>query len=315
VSGAGSDLEVGSDFEGSFGSLDPILSRRAEVQRTAASQLTRRKLTSRVAVLFCRASLLAALVPLVAVLAYTIKRGISAWSLAFFTHLPTPAGIAGGGISNAIIGTLIIDFFAALMAVPLGVGVGLFLSQSNGKFAYVLRFGADVLAGIPSIVIGIFAYAVLVVTLKHFSAIAGSFGLAVIMLPTVTRASEVAIRGVPRDVTEAGLALGGRKAHVARRVVLPAALPGVITGVLLGIARAAGETAPLLFTAIGSQFTSYNVLHPMAAMPLIIYFDGIQAYPDLQQAAWGTALALIVIVFVLSVGGRLLSARVRRSVG
>lgn len=305
----------GRDFEGSFGASDPILSRRAEVQRTAASQLVRRKVTSRVAVFLCRASLVAALVPLVAVLTYTIRRGVSAWSVAFFTHLPTPAGIPGGGISNAIIGTLIIDFFAALMAVPLGVGVGLFLSQSNGKVAYVLRFGADVLAGIPSIVIGIFAYAVLVVTLKHFSAIAGSFGLAVIMLPTVTRASEVAIRGVPRDVTEAGLALGGHRAHVARRVVLPAALPGVLTGVLLGIARAAGETAPLLFTAIGSQFTSYNVLHPMAAMPLIVYFDGIQAYPDLQKAAWGTALALIVIVFVLSVGGRVLSSRVRRSVG
>jgi phosphate transport system permease protein len=304
----------GSGLGTSLVALDPILSRRAEVQRSATAHLRRRKLTSRLAVVACRASLVGALVPLVAVLVYTVQRGVNAWSVAFFTHLPHPAGIPGGGISNAIVGTLIIDFFAALMAVPLGIAVGLFLAQSNGKFAYVLRFGADVLAGIPSIVIGIFAYALLVVTLKHFSAIAGSFGLAVIMLPTVVRSSEVAIRGVPRDVTEAGLALGGRRAHVARRVVLPAALPGVLTGVLLGMARAAGETAPLLFTAIGSQFMSYNPLHPMNAMPLVVYQDGIQAYPDLQLAAWGTALALIVIAFVLNVGGRLLSARIRRSV-
>lgn len=267
------------------------------------------------AVFLCWGCLLGALVPLVAVLAYTAQRGIGAWRVAFFTHLPTPPGIPGGGISNAIVGTLIIDALAALMAVPLGITTGLFLSQSDGKLAGVLRFGADVLAGIPSIVIGIFAYAVLVVTLKHFSAIAASFGLAVLMLPVVTRASEVAIRGVPRDVTEAGFALGAKKAHVARRVVLPMALPGVITGVLLGVARAAGETAPLLFTAIGSQFMTFNPLHPMAAMPLTVYLDGIQAYPQLVLTAWGTAFALIVIVFLLSIFARVLSARFRRSVG
>lgn len=291
---------------------DPILARRAEIQRTAQETSERRLLLSRVALLACRACLVIVLIPLVALIAYVVIRGISAWNWAFFSHLPTPAGIPGGGIWNAIVGSLIVDAIAAGVAIPFGIAAGLFLAESEGRIAGVLRVAADVLSGVPSIVVGIFAYAVLVKTLGHFSAVAGSFALGILMLPIITRASENAIRGVPRVLTEAGLALGARRATVARSVVLPAALPGLITGVLLGVARAAGETAPLLFTIIGSQYFVTNPLKPMNAIPLVVYLNGIQAYPDLVKIAWGSALFLVLAVLVLSVGSRLVAARLRR---
>jgi phosphate transport system permease protein len=244
---------------------------------------------------------------------YVVGRGAAAWSVAFFTHLPTPAGIPGGGISNAIIGSLIIDGIAAAGAIPFGLLVALALAESEGRIAGAIRFSADVLAGIPSITIGIFAYTLLVTTTGHFSAISASFALGILMLPVIIRASETAIRGVPRSLVEAGLSLGGRRLTVARRVIVPAALPGILTGVLLAIARAAGETAPLLFTAVGAQFWSLNPVRPMNAMPLVVYLNGIQAYPDLQRAAWGTALFLLLMVLVLSVGGRFVSAQLRKS--
>jgi phosphate transport system permease protein len=295
------------------GLTDPILARRDEIQRVTLARLGRRKRVSRAVAALCALAVVIVMIPLVAVLGYTLKRGIKAWSVAFFTNLPTPAGIPGGGIHNAIIGTLIIDAMAALMAVPVGVGTALYLARSNGRVGGALRFGADVLAGIPSIVIGIFAYTVLVVTLGHFSAISASFALAVLMLPIIVRASEIALRSVPVSLLEAGAALAMRESTVTWRVALPVALPGVVTGVLLGVARAAGETAPLLFTAIGSQYWSISLTKPIAAMPLVIFLNGIQAYPDLQQVAWGTALALIVIVLVLNIAARLWTARMRRS--
>lgn len=292
---------------------DPVLERRAEIQRVTRARLGRRRLTSRAAQVICIAGLLVVLVPLVAVIGYTVKRGIHAWSIGFFTNLPTPAGIPGGGIHNAIIGTLIIDAMAALMAVPVGVGTALFLARTNTRLAGALRFGADVLAGVPSIVIGIFAYTLLVVTVGHFSALSASFALAVLMLPIIVRTSEIALRAVPNELLEAGTALGVRESTVIWRIALPVALPGVVTGALLGVARAAGETAPLLFTAIGSQYWSISLTKPIAAMPLVIFLDGIQAYKDLQQIAWGTALALIVIVLLINVGARLWTARIRRA--
>jgi phosphate transport system permease protein len=179
--------------------------------------------------------------------------------------------------------------------------------------AGTVRVAADVLSGVPSIVVAIFAYAVLVAHgIGHFSAVAASFAIAILMLPVIMRASETAIRGVPTALSEAGLALGARKATVATRVVLPAALPGLITGVLLAVARAAGETAPLLFTAVGSQYFSISPTKPIAAIPLVIFQNGIQAYPDLVRIAWGSALFLVVMILVLSVGSRLVAARLRR---
>lgn len=295
--------------------IDPIIARRTEIHKLADASLGRRRLYSRIWFSICGAFLLATLIPLIAVIAYTIQRGIQAWSVEFFTRLPTPAGIPGGGISNAIIGSLIIDGIAIAGALPFGLLGGLFLAESDGRIASTIRFTADVLSGVPSIVLGIFAYIALVRTLGHFSAIAASFAIGVLMLPVIMRASETALRSVPDNLTEAGLSLGARKVTVSLRVVLPAALPGLITGVLLALARGVGETAPLLFTAIGSEYYSTNPLKPIAAMPLVVYQDGIQAYSDLQARAWGTALFLVLLVLVLSVGSRLVAAwlgKVRR---
>jgi phosphate transport system permease protein len=292
--------------------LDPILTRRAEVQRLSAVSLRRRQRGSRFLMYACGICVVVALVPLVGVIVYVVQRGIQAWSVGFFTHEPTPEGIPGGGIWNSIVGTFIIDGIAAAVAVPLGVVIGLFLAHNNGRIAGAIRFSVDVFSGIPSITVGIFAYGVLVTTMHHFSAIAGSFGIALIMLPVVVRASDTALRTVPRDLSEGALALGAKDAAITRRVLIPAALAALVTGVLLAVARGVGESAPLLFTAIGSQYLALSPLQPMAAMPLTVYFDGIQAYPDLQQIAWGTGLALIVMVLFLSVTSRLVSARVGR---
>jgi phosphate transport system permease protein len=292
--------------------MDPILVRRAEVQRIAAGSLHHRQRRSRIAIVICVLCVVAALVPLVAIVAYTVQRGIGAWSVAFFSHLPTPAGISGGGIENSIIGALLIDAVAVAGALPVGVLTGLFLAESDGRVASGVRFAADVLSGVPSILIGVFAYGVLVSTMHHFSAVAGSFAIGFLMLPVIIRGSETAIRTVPRELSEAALSLGAKRASIARRVIIPTALPGLITGVLLAISRGVGETAPLLFTAIGSQYLSWNLGEPMAAMPLTIYQDGIQAYPDLQLTAWGTALLLLLFVLMLSITARVVSARLGR---
>jgi len=293
--------------------VDPVLARRAEIQQIAQATDHRRELLSKLALLACRACLVIVLIPLAALLAYVVIRGASAWNWAFFSHLPTPAGIPGGGIWNAIVGSLIIDAMAAAAAIPFGIAAGLFLAESNGRVAGAVRLAADVLSGVPSIVVAIFAYAILVAHgIGHFSAMAASFAIGVLMLPIIMRASETAIRGVPGVLSEAGLALGARKATIARRVILPAALPGLITGVLLAVARGAGETAPLLFTAIGSQYFSVSPTKPIAAIPLVIYQNGIQAYPDLVKIAWGSALFLVVVILFLSVGSRFVAARLRR---
>lgn len=287
-------------------------SHRVEIQQTATRSLGRRRVYGRIWVWLCAFTVVAAAAPIVAVLVYTVSQGIAAWNLDFFTQLPTPAGIPGGGIANAIVGSLIIDGIASGVAIPIGIVIGLFLAEMRGGFAEAVRFGADVLAGVPSITIGIFAYAVLVTTLGHFSAISASFALGILMIPIVIRGAEGAIRSVPGDLWEAGTALGVARAVVARRVILPAALPGVITACLLAIARTVGESAPLLFTAIGSQYFAFNPNQPMAAMPLVVYLNGIQAYPDLQRSAWGTALVLVAFILLLSLLSRWLSRRFRR---
>lgn len=292
--------------------LDPVLTRRAEIQRLAAVSLRRRQRGSRALMIACGACVAVALVPLVGVIVYVIQRGLQAWSVGFFTHEPTPEGIPGGGIWNSIVGTFIIDGIAAVAAIPVGVLIGLFLAHNDSRTTRAVRFSVDVFSGIPSITIGIFAYGTLVTTMHHFSALAGSFAIALIMLPVVVRASDTAFQSVPRDLSEGALALGAKDAAISRRVVVPAALAGLVTGVLLAVARGVGESAPLLFTAIGSQYLAVSPLQPMAAMSLTVYLDGIQAYPDIQQAAWGTALALIAMVLVLSIVGRFVSARVGR---
>jgi phosphate transport system permease protein len=264
----------------------------------------------------CIAALALALVPLVALVVYTVARGAPGVSVAFFTQLPTPADVPGlppGGISNAIVGTLIIVGLAAAMAVPSGLGVALFLVERRGRLAGAIRFVADVMTGIPSIAIGVVAYALIVVPSHSYSGLSASFALAVLMLPIMIRANEVAMRTVPDDLKEAGLALGVRKSRVARSVVLRGALGGVVSGNLLALARAVGETAPLLFTTLGgTMLMATNPLQPMAAMPLSIFTNATQPQSSLQTTAWATALVLLIFVVVLSIIGRSLASYLNR---
>ncbi len=294
---------------------DAIGARRELVRASARRSLARRRLVGRGAMVLCVVAVAISLAPLVALVAYTTSRGIRALSWSFLTHTPTPPGIPGGGIASAIVGSVIIVGVAVAMAVPVGTMCALFLVERRGRLAGAVRFAADVLTGVPSIALGIFAYAVLIgpgSLIGHFSGLAGSFALAVLMLPIVIRASEAAMRSVPRDLWEAGLALGVRRSRVVRSVVLRGALPGLVTGNLLAVARAVGETAPLFVTVLGSTLIATNPLQPMGALSLTIYSDGTQAYPAAQQIAWGTAFVLLTLVLVLSVVARVVSARLNR---
>jgi phosphate transport system permease protein len=291
---------------------DPILERRRRVQAAASASLGRRKFVSRLALGVCWLALGVAVVPLVAVLAYVVARGIPAWSTDFFIHSTVPEGVPGGGIWNAIAGTIVIGAIATAATVPFGLACGLFLAESDGRLGAVVRYVADVMTGMPSITIGIFGFIAIVKTTHHYSGLAGAFAIGIIMLPVITRAGETAIRGVPLTVSEAGVALGARRATIACRVVLPTALPGIITGVLLAMARGLGETAPLLFTIFGSQYLQWNPTQPMNAIPFVIYSNSSQPYPDLVQIAWGAALLLVAVVLVLNVGSRVLAAWLRR---
>jgi phosphate transport system permease protein len=242
------------------------------------------------------------LAPLVALVSYTADRGLAGLSIGFLTHAPVPVGIPGGGISTAIVGSAEIVGLALVMAIPVGLMAALFLHERRGHLAGAIRFGADLLTGVPSIVIGIFAYALLVRPLHHFSDLAAAFALAVLMLPIMIRADEEAMRTVAIDLWEAGVALGARRSRVARSVVLRGALPGLVTGNLLAVSRGVGETAPLLFTVAAPSF----------AMTLLIYTEGTEPFPAAQQTAWSTALVLLLFVLVLSGVARLVAWHLTR---
>ena len=290
---------------------DPMLQRRREIQEVAAATLRRRQIYSKIAVGVCWLFLGIAIVPLVAVVAYVVIKGLPAWNADFFTHSTTPEGIPGGGVANAIVGTAEIGLIATAVTVPLGLTCGLFLAGSDGRIAAAVRFTADVMTGVPSITIGIFGY---IAIAKNFgySGLAGAFAIGIVMLPVIIRAGETAYRGVPESLNEAALALGARNSTVARRVVVPAAMPGVITGTLLAVARGLGETAPLLLTIFGNQYMQWNPTQPMNALPFVIFNDSSQPYPDLVQVAWGAALLLMVVVLALSIGSRVTAAFLQR---
>jgi phosphate transport system permease protein len=288
---------------------DPMVERRQRIQDAAAASLRARKARSQIALGVCWIALGVAIVPLVAVIAYVVAKGAPAWTTDFFTHVTTPEGIPGGGIWNAIVGTLVIGAIATAVTVPVGLLCGLFLAESDGHIGDAVRFIADVMTGMPSITIGIFGYLAIVTRTKHYSGLAGVLAIGIIMLPVIMRAGESALRGVPTHLTEAALALGARRPTIARRVTVPAALPGIITGVLLAVARGIGETAPLLFTIFGNQYLQWNPTQPMNAVPILIYNYSSQPYPDLLQVAWGAALLLMVAVLILNVGSRLVAAR------
>ncbi len=283
--------------------------RRQLIQASALGTLKKRRtiaLAIRITFGLC---MVLVLIPLVALVAYTTKRGIGAISVAFFTHVPTPPGIPGGGISNAIVGSLIINGLALVIAIPIGLLVALFLIERSGPVTNVIRFGADVLSGLPSILIGLFIYAQVVLRTHSYSAYSASLALAVLMLPIMIRGNEEAMRTIPADLWEAGLALGARQSRVVRSVVVRGSIPGLITANLLALARAIGETAPLLFTAVGSQLFSTSLGQPINAVPLVIFQEGTNAFKGLQQDAWGAAFVLMVGVLILSIIGRTIASR------
>ncbi|HEY2996395.1 MAG TPA: phosphate ABC transporter permease PstA [Methylomirabilota bacterium] len=245
------------------------------------------------------------ILPLVLIFAFLLFQGASAVNVEFFTHLPKPVGEEGGGMANAIVGSLILIGLAAGLGLPIGILGGVYLAESRDRrLPWIVRFLADVLNGVPSIVIGIFAYALVVLPMRRFSALAGAVALAVIMLPIVVRTSEELVRLVPASLREAALALGIPEWKVVLRVVLPTARAGIITGVMVAIARVAGETAPLLFTAFGNRFWHQGLDQPIAALPLQIFAYAIAPYDDWHRQAWAGALVLIGIVFVVSLAAR-----------
>lgn len=246
-----------------------------------------------------------ALVPLGLVLWYTVTKGLPAASrVEFYFNVERPVGIPGAGVAHAIVGTVVMVGLASLISIPIGVVSGVNLVEYGGRFAHAVRLAADVLVGAPSIAIGLFAYTLFVAPFHHFSGIAGAVALAVLMLPVVIRTTEGAVGLIPAALRESGLALGLPRWRVALQLVLPAAAPGVITGALLAIARAAGETAPLLFTGFGNRFWNVDPSQPMSALPLIVFHDALTPYPSLQEQAWGAALVLVVAMLVVNLASR-----------
>jgi phosphate transport system permease protein len=280
------------------------------------SRSRRRRVLSAVFSGACAASVLLALVPLAFILLYLLKRGVGALEWGFLFHNPKPVGEPGGGFANAIVGTLVLIGLASILAVPVGVISGLYVAEYRGsRFASAVRFAADALNGVPSIVIGIFAYSVAVLPVRRFSALAGGFALGVMMIPIIARTTEELLRLVPESFRDGALALGATRAKAAWSVVLPAALPGILTGILVALARIAGETAPLLFTAFGNRFFSTRLDQPIAALTVQIYTYAVSPYEDWHRQAWAGAFLLVVVVFVLSVIARMATRRLERMHG
>ena len=263
----------------------------------------------------CVAAVITAIIPLGLVLAYLMMQGIPGLNWQFFTHLPKPVGETGGGMANAIVGSLEIVAVAAIIGIPVGILGGVFLSEfGNNRLGKAVRFAADVMSGVPSITVGLFVYGIIVLKTRQFSAWAGAIALAVLMLPTVTRTSEELLRLVPHAIREAALGLGVPQWRATLRVVLRTALPGIATGVMLAVARVAGETAPLLFTAFGNRFWASSLNEPTASLPVQIYTYAISPYEDWHRQAWTAALVLVMLVLLLNVSARwFLRTRVRMS--
>lgn len=261
----------------------------------------------------CLGAALFALVPLFSVLYYVTSRGIGGINLAFFTELPKPVGETGGGMANALVGTLELVGLACLFGIPPGVLAGVYLSEfGRGRFGRAVRFCADVMSGVPSITIGMFIYGLVVLRTKQFSAVAGGIALAVIMLPTVTRTTEELVKMVPEALREAALGLGVPKWRATLRVMLRTAAPGVATGIMLAVARVAGETAPLLFTSFNNRFWASSINEPTASLPVQIYTYAVSPYEDWHRQAWSAALVLVGLVLILNISARaLVRTRVR----
>lgn len=282
----------------------PTARQRAVALRTARG-LGRRRAKSHVMVALMWVAAAIVLLPLVFILGHLLRTGAGSINLAFFTRMPQPVGEAGGGMANAIVGTLIILGIASGFGLPIGVGAGIYLAEHRSTWlANAVRFLSDVLNGLPSIVMGIFAWQFLVRPVGHFSALAGGVALGAMMIPMVARTTEEMVRVVPTSLREAALALGYPRWRTSLLVVLRTASAGIVTGIMVALARIAGETAPLLFTAFGNQFWSTSVNQPIAALPLQIFSYAISPYDDWHRLAWAGSLVLIALILVISVVAR-----------
>jgi len=244
------------------------------------------------------------------ILGYLVWNGGKALDWAFFTQLPKPPGEEGGGMANAIVGSAKLILLASAIGIPVGFLAGVYLSEFGGKtFPYIVRYICDLLNGVPSIVIGIFAWTVIVVPMRHFSGWAGGFALSLMLIPIATRSTEQFLRAVPISMREGSLALGASKWRTVASVVVPASITGVMTGMILGVARIAGETAPLLFTCLGNQFWSDGFNTPTASLPVMIYTHAISPYDDWHRQAWAAGLVLLALVLISNISTRLVMSR------
>jgi phosphate transport system permease protein len=256
-----------------------------------------RQFKNHLATVLAAGAVILVLAPLIAVFTYLLIKGIGSLNLAFLTKIPTPPGEPGGGMANAIVGSGIILLIASVIGVPLGIGCGIFLAEyARGRVGNTIRFVSDVLNGVPSIVIGMAAYAIFVLRQGHFSAVAGGFALAIMMVPTIARSTEEMLLMVPHSIREAALGLGIPQWRSTLSITLRTATAGVITGVMLAFARVAGETAPLLFTTLGNAFWNFNINQSTAALPLQIFAYALSPYDDWHRQAWAGALVLIILI-------------------
>ena len=280
------------------------MSQKAYAER-AVRRLTRRKLVSGVMIGLTWLAAILATLPLLFILFHLLRKGAALITLDFFTQMPLPIGEAGGGMANAIIGTLILVGIAMAIGLPVGIGAGLYLAEYRAtRLANVVRFLSDVLNGLPSIVMGIFAWQFIVRPMGHFSALAGGIALGAMMIPMVTRTTEEMVRLVPTSLREAALALGYARWRTSLTIVLRTAMAGIVTGALVAVARIAGETAPLFFTALGNQFASTSLNEPIAALPLQIFNYAISPYESAHALAWAGAIVLIGLVLIVSIAAR-----------
>lgn len=270
---------------------------------------TLRKVRGNIMVGLVGAAVVLALLPLIFILLNLVLKGAGSLSLDFFTKMPAPAGETGGGVMHAIVGTLIMVGLASAMGMPIGIGAGIFCAEYPGnRIAWISRFVADVMNGTPSIVVGVFAWTWIVATQKHFSGFAGSVALAMLMIPMVMRTTEEMIKLVPNSLREAALALGYPRWRTSLSIVVRTTLPGIVTGSLLAVARVAGETAPLLFTALNNQFFSTDLNAPMANLPTVIFQFALSPYDGWQRLAWGGALLVTAAILVINIVARWLAA-------
>jgi phosphate transport system permease protein len=276
----------------------------------------RRRIQSTIMTGLSAGTVLLALVPLALIFFFVFSQGLRSLDVDFFTQIPKPVGETGGGMANAIVGSLLLCGLGALFAVPIGVASGIYISEYGDSWlSSASRFAADTLNGVPSIVIGVVVYATVVLPMGHFSGLAGGIALGIMMIPLIARTTEELLRLVPATLREGALALGATRSRAVLTVVVPAALPGIITGVLLALARIAGETAPLLFTAFNNAFWSEKLTQPVASLTVQVYTYAKSPYEDWHRQAWAGSLVLVLLVMICSIVARLATRRLQRMHG